>query len=188
MLTLSFLGVLLASPICFLVNCLAMTMTWISALHRFLQPLHWLPCASCGHSVRSAPYDHSKQNVKQSADIWTFLPFVEWKPISTWLYRVILISGFRRDVDKIFSLLGYYAASCGNCLPTFRDNVSVPYSQVNFSYSNSWPVKIGPIRWPETSVNNCHTTPRNIPGERRSQRMVCLCSVRLSNVRIASRS
>ena len=36
-------------------------------------------------------------------------------------------------------------------------------------YSNSWPVKIGPTRCPETSVNNYHTTPRNIPEERRSQ-------------------
>jgi hypothetical protein len=35
----------------------------------------------------------------------------------------ILISGFRRDVDEICALLGYYAASCGICLPTFRDNV-----------------------------------------------------------------
>jgi hypothetical protein len=43
---------------------------------------------------------------------------------------VTLISGFRRDVDEICALLGYYAASCGNCLPTFRDNVSVPSSQV----------------------------------------------------------
>jgi hypothetical protein len=41
-----------------------------------------------------------------------------------------LISGFRRDVDDICALLGYYAASCGNCLPTFRDNVSVPSSRV----------------------------------------------------------
>jgi hypothetical protein len=40
--------------------------------------------------------------------------------------RIVLISGFRRDVDEICGLLGYYAASCGNCLPTFRDNVSVP--------------------------------------------------------------
>jgi hypothetical protein len=29
-------------------------------------------------------------------------------------------------------------------------------------------VKMGPTR-PETSVNNYHTTPRNIPEERRSQ-------------------
>jgi hypothetical protein len=41
-----------------------------------------------------------------------------------------MISRFRRDVDDICALLGYYAASCGNCLPTFRDNVSVPSSQV----------------------------------------------------------
>ena len=41
-----------------------------------------------------------------------------------------LISGFRRDVDVICSLLGNYTASCGNYLPTFRDNVSVPSSWV----------------------------------------------------------
>jgi hypothetical protein len=41
-----------------------------------------------------------------------------------------LIAGFRRDVDEICGLLGYYTASCGNCLPTFRDNVSVPSSRV----------------------------------------------------------
>ena len=36
------------------------------------------------------------------------------------------ISGFRRDVDEICALLGYYAASTGNLLPTFRDNLSAP--------------------------------------------------------------
>jgi hypothetical protein len=49
-----------------------------------------------------------------------------------------LISGFRRDVDVICGLLGNYKASCGNYLPTFRDNVSV---------SSSW-VKIA--RWKES--------------------------------------
>jgi hypothetical protein len=44
-----------------------------------------------------------------------------------------LISGFRRYVDDICALLGYYAASCGNCLLTFRDNVSVPSSRVKSS-------------------------------------------------------
>jgi hypothetical protein len=43
---------------------------------------------------------------------------------------LILISGFRRDVDEICGLLGYYTASRGNYLPTFRDNVSVPSSRV----------------------------------------------------------
>jgi hypothetical protein len=41
-----------------------------------------------------------------------------------------LISGLRRDVDEICAVLGYYPASCGNCLPTYRDNVSVPSSRV----------------------------------------------------------
>jgi hypothetical protein len=31
---------------------------------------------------------------------------------------------------EICALLGYYAASCSNCLSTLRDNVSVPSSQV----------------------------------------------------------
>jgi hypothetical protein len=39
-------------------------------------------------------------------------------------YLNALISGFRRDVDEICGLLGYYAASRGNCLPTFWDNLN----------------------------------------------------------------
>jgi hypothetical protein len=74
-----------------------------------------------------------------------------------------LISGFRRHVDETCALLGYYASSCGNCLPTFRDNLSIPYLLVK-----SPSRKVGPIRCPETSVNHYRTTPRNIPEERRS--------------------
>jgi hypothetical protein len=33
----------------------------------------------------------------------------------------------------------------------------------------SWPLKMGPIRCPETLVNNYHMTPYNIPEERRCQ-------------------
>jgi hypothetical protein len=43
---------------------------------------------------------------------------------------VTLISVFRRYVDEICAFLQYYAASSCNCLPTFRDNVSVPSSRV----------------------------------------------------------
>jgi hypothetical protein len=66
-----------------------------------------------------------------------------------------LISGFCRDVDEIYGLLGNYTASCGNYLPTFRDNVSVP---------SSW-AKIPEC--PETSVNNYHTMPCNYPEDHR---------------------
>jgi hypothetical protein len=37
-----------------------------------------------------------------------------------------------------------------------------------FTGQESWPVKVGPIRCLETSVNNYHTTPRNIPEDRRA--------------------
>ena len=42
-----------------------------------------------------------------------------------------MISGFRREVQEISAFMGYYAAHSGNSLPTFRDNVSVPYSRIN---------------------------------------------------------
>ena len=37
-----------------------------------------------------------------------------------------LISGFRREVDENCATLSHYAASGGNFLQTFRDNLSVP--------------------------------------------------------------
>jgi len=46
-----------------------------------------------------------------------------------------VISGLRREVDEKRVLLGYYAASSGNSLQTFRDNLSVPSS------------RNGPWRW-----------------------------------------
>jgi hypothetical protein len=38
-----------------------------------------------------------------------------------------MISGFRRDIDEICALVGYYAALSGSSVPTFRDNLSVPF-------------------------------------------------------------
>jgi hypothetical protein len=42
-----------------------------------------------------------------------------------------LFSGIRRDIAGNSAVLGYYAASSGNLLPTFRDNLSVPSSGFN---------------------------------------------------------
>jgi hypothetical protein len=41
-----------------------------------------------------------------------------------------MILGFSRDIDKICPIMGYYAASSGNSLPKFRNNVSVSPSMV----------------------------------------------------------
>jgi hypothetical protein len=71
-----------------------------------------------------------------------------------------LTSGFRRDADEICALLRYNAASNGNPLPTFRDNVSVPSSK---GQEVPWPLKMGPIRCPKTSVKDYHSTLRYTP-------------------------
>ena len=41
---------------------------------------------------------------------------------------VFVMSGFRRDVDEFLALLGFYAALSGSSAPTFRDNLSGPFS------------------------------------------------------------
>jgi hypothetical protein len=65
---------------------------------------------------------------------------------------------------EICALLGYYAASYGNCLPTFRDNVSVPSSRVK---SPNRIREDGTDTFFRNVVNNYHITLRNIPEERR---------------------
>jgi hypothetical protein len=69
--------------------------------------------------------------------------------------------GFRRLVDEICALLGYYRALSGSSVPTFWDKLSVASLRVKKSK------KTGPIGYPETSGQNYHSTLRNIPEERR---------------------
>jgi hypothetical protein len=75
-----------------------------------------------------------------------------------------VISGFRRHVDENCALLGYYTASNGNYLPTFRDNLSVPSSKVKNPGR--------PTGCPQTLVRNCHYSLRNNPQQRSSQSFV----------------
>jgi hypothetical protein len=79
-------------------------------------------------------------------------------------YRLSVISGFRRDADEICADLWYNAASSGNPLPTFRDNVSVPSSRVKK------PKKTCSIRCPKTSLKDYRSTLCYTPEERRSQK------------------
>ena len=51
----------------------------------------------------------------------------------------------------------------GNSVPTFRENLSVPPPKGRERIS--WPLKLEPIDYPETSVRNYHHTLRNIPEE-----------------------
>jgi len=47
------------------------------------------------------------------------------------LLTKFVISDFRRDVEETRALLGYYAASCGNFLQTFRENISAQSSGIS---------------------------------------------------------
>ena len=55
-----------------------------------------------------------------------------------------MISGFRREVDEKCTILGYCPASNGNSLPTFRDNLSIPFPPLPF---------INPIGWHHATEN-----------------------------------
>jgi hypothetical protein len=66
------------------------------------------------------------------------------------------ISSFRREVYEKRVLLGYYAASSDNSLPTFGDKLSVSSSRVEILTLDRWPwnFKMGPTGCLETSVRN----------------------------------
>jgi hypothetical protein len=51
--------------------------------------------------------------------------------------KLTVISVFSSEEAKSCDLLGYYAASSGNLLQTFRDNLSVPFSGVEDNYNNN---------------------------------------------------
>ena len=91
-------------------------------------------------------------------------------------------SWFRASATKqMRTLLGCYAASSGNFLPTFRNNLSVTSSRVKNSRSafNSWLLKMGQAVCPETSVRNHHYSLRNRPEERSSVPHFTLFSLRI---------
>jgi hypothetical protein len=84
---------------------------------------------------------------------------------------LLKVTSFRRDVYELCALLGYYAASNGNTLPTFRDIVSVLSSRIKKPWT-SWTLKMLLIRCSETSVKDYHSTMYNIPEKRRSYSVV----------------
>jgi hypothetical protein len=54
----------------------------------------------------------------------------------------------------IFAILGYCAVFSGNSLPTFQDDLLVPFSRHKkfLDFWISWPLKMGVIGCPETSA------------------------------------
>jgi hypothetical protein len=76
---------------------------------------------------------------------------------------LLVISGFRGEVDENCALLGYYEASSGNLLATLWDTLSVPYSTVKNAK------KMGRTGCPGMSERNYHYSLHNSSEERSSQ-------------------
>jgi hypothetical protein len=93
-------------------------------------------------------------------------------PLPTILYRQTKVQIYFKTISCVQHAIwdlrcsAYYAASSGNHLPTFRDNVSVPSSRAKTSWPFSWLLKMGRICCPETSVKDYHSTLRYIQKER----------------------
>jgi hypothetical protein len=76
--------------------------------------------------------------------------------------KLRLISGFRPAADEIWALLRYYSAMSCSSLSKFRVNISRFLTPED-----------GTNKFPETSVQNYHSTLRNITEQRRSQCKLC---------------
>jgi hypothetical protein len=114
-------------------------------------------CQSLGRSPNSFATREMAKTVQwyvsAPGSVWLAVPWFQKT------YHIVCVfSGFCRKVDENCALLSYYAASSGNFLPTFQDNLSV----------SSWPLQMGPIGFPEKSVRNYHYSLRNNPEERSS--------------------
>ena len=59
--------------------------------------------------------------------MWSFLMNLHVSQLLPFYISLIVQNNL---YPEICAILGYYAASCGYCLPTFQDNVSVTFSRV----------------------------------------------------------
>jgi len=117
------------------------------------------PCGSAVFCINIVTFSLQRNDHTNSEESVCMRHFHAVKQVSNkckvFEQRVIgVISDFRREVDEICALLGCDAASSGNFLPTFRDNLSVPVSRVN---PWSWDRQV----FFETSVRNFHCSLRN---------------------------
>jgi len=90
-----------------------------------------------------------------------------------------VITFFRYEVAKKCAFVGYYTASSGILLPTFRDNLTC--SRIS-RIGESSTLRMGRISCPEMSVRNYHYSLRNNPEER-SSRIVSSQPIVLSRAR-----
>jgi hypothetical protein len=135
---------------------------WICQLQWTVQRANPVNSSQKGqHSVYKMWYSVTKKDAFPSN--WALTASIELNTGSTiWVYikakfcelrrwwhlrlkaALFVISGFRSEVAENFALLGHYAASRGNFLPMFRDNLS------------GLIFRVYPTGFPKTSRGNYH--------------------------------
>jgi hypothetical protein len=82
-------------------------------------------------------------------NLWYLLLFISFNCERwTWVITTVTISGFHHSVNEIFTLLGCYKVEIGSWSKT------------------AWPLKMGPIGCPETSVTNYQSPLQKGSGKR----------------------
>ena len=114
-----------------------------------------IPYRRFGTAYRSHP---QVRNCRYSCVIALKNAVLSYFVAKAWNHVYQYVSSDFHCVVNIFALLGCYAARVDSYLPTFRDNLQFPPSKIGQSC-----FKMGPVTCPETSVNNCQFTPRDIP-------------------------
>jgi len=94
-----------------------------------------------------------------------FIFYGNWQLIIACSVILCMLTVCRSESDQICAILGYYAASSGSSLLTFRGKVS---GLILILSVPSWSLKIETIDCPETSVRNYHHLLRNSLQERSS--------------------
>ena len=99
---------------------------------------------------------HGDKTLIQEAYLHTSMLFKVWSVMISVCGKQRQTPNLTNAIPENCALLGYYAASSGNFLPTFRDNLSVPSPGAKNIF-------LEPIGCPETSVRNYNYDLRNIP-------------------------
>jgi hypothetical protein len=107
-------------------------------------------------------------------------PYLDCLTLEEVTDRLRVTSGFHLEIDESCALLGCYAGSSGNSLPTFRDNLSgpvlrdaassgnfLPTFRDNLSASSSRTLRKGRICCLETSVRTYNSTLLKMPEHSR---------------------
>jgi hypothetical protein len=105
-----------------------------------------------------------KQTNQVLQDLNSYVTLIGQRVAKPQCYAIMRDFRLPRQSRREMRCLGNYAASSGNSLPKFRDNLR-------------WPLQIRPIGCPETSVRDYHYTLLNIPEERSSRHANALIDV-----------